>query len=971
MSQLTASSTEFESMSSDNAIHMIERGDTVKVIDEETGATGEGETYPAALEDLAERHRAINAIADTAPAREDGPDVAATVDAVGEPGAARHATAEVVDRPDDLLDRFDDVDMDEAVVDAVIAWTRSQLQAERTERERRFRLIAEHIDEVIYLGSIDLSEVNYINPAYEDIWGRSVEELYEDAEQFLDYIHPADREDYVSVLQGWLADIEQGDCKDRYQQTYRIQRPDGEIRWVRATGYPVLSDDGRDELVGVVTDVTERKQREQELRETEEQFQLVMENVDELIFLSRGIVGSPAADDGDAPDVEPLYLNPAFEDIYGRPVEAVYERPAVLHEAVHQDDRAAYVATLDRMGAAARRDDPQDVYEMTFRIRRPDGEVRWVERSVYPIPPTNGERYLWVAISRDITDQKRREETLETFHEATQDLTAATSRGTACRTAVEAATDVLDFPLVGVYLFDPSTTELQLVAATEHLESSESMATFGPGETLPWQVFVDGNVVRPAHCDKSVFEAGTPDPALVLPLGSHGVMLIGTSDDDIDAETVELAQILAATVAVALDHIEGTREIERREAELHEQQVRADRLDRLNTIIRDIEQATVEQSSNEQILQAVCDRLTEVEPFQVAVVGEWSEGEVPQVSASAGDRAYVESLESAGDIRGRHPAVTAAEDEEVCAVRRLAADTPHSAWEKCALRRGYQAVVAVPLAYEDTVHGVLTIIADNPTAFDEEEQTVLAELGRSIGYELTVLERERALESDTTTELEFHIADDGLLLVTLSAQAACRIELEQPIRRPDGTYSLFCTVEGTTLEEAAGVARRSPTVVTVEIVCGDAEEERGLLEITTTDWVGSLFTRHGVVLREAWADGGTGRLIIEVPGSVALRDLVATFQTQYPATEVLSKHMRQRAVRTLLELQGALAERVTDRQLEVLQTAYSAGYFEWPRDASGEDIATLLGITQPTFNKHLRAAEREAFAMLLERNLPE
>ena len=58
-----------------------------------------------------------------------------------------------------------------------------------------------------------------------------------------------------------------------------------------------------------------------------------------------------------------------------------------------------------------------------------------------------------------------------------------------------------------------------------------------------------------------------------------------------------------------------------------------------------------------------------------------------------------------------------------------------------------------------------------------------------------------------------------------------------------------------------------------------------------------------------------------------------------------------------------ILERVDDNM--TIETAYSAGYFEWPRESSGEAVADLLDITQPTFNKHLRAAEREAFSLLL------
>lgn len=51
---------------------------------------------------------------------------------------------------------------------------------------------------------------------------------------------------------------------------------------------------------------------------------------------------------------------------------------------------------------------------------------------------------------------------------------------------------------------------------------------------------------------------------------------------------------------------------------------------------------------------------------------------------------------------------------------------------------------------------------------------------------------------------------------------------------------------------------------------------------------------------------------------------------------------------------------------EIRQTTAHSGYFEWPRDRTGEEVAASLGITQPTFNGHLRAAERKLCAMLFE-----
>jgi predicted DNA binding protein len=56
---------------------------------------------------------------------------------------------------------------------------------------------------------------------------------------------------------------------------------------------------------------------------------------------------------------------------------------------------------------------------------------------------------------------------------------------------------------------------------------------------------------------------------------------------------------------------------------------------------------------------------------------------------------------------------------------------------------------------------------------------------------------------------------------------------------------------------------------------------------------------------------------------------------------------------------------LTDRQREVVEIAYHSGFFEWPRDSTGEEIAETLGVSPPTVHKHLRAAERKLLAAIL------
>ena len=158
------------------------------------------------------------------------------------------------------------LDVAKALADHVTtALDRVEREQQVRESERRFRLIADRIDEVIYLAEPDFSQVLYVNPAYREIWGQSLETLYDDATAFLDAVDERDRECFEADFESMLADIEAGDPAESYEFEYRLRRPSGEVRWVHSTGYTVeLPGEGR-RFVGIVEDVTERKRREQRL----------------------------------------------------------------------------------------------------------------------------------------------------------------------------------------------------------------------------------------------------------------------------------------------------------------------------------------------------------------------------------------------------------------------------------------------------------------------------------------------------------------------------------------------------------------------------------------------------------------------------------------------------------------------------------------------------------------------------------
>lgn len=128
------------------------------------------------------------------------------------------------------------------------------------ESEERFRQVADHLEQVIWLGSPDLGFRYYTNPAYEKVWGRSVESVYEDPGSPYRAIHPDDYEAAMATIRT----VGQGP----YDARYRVVRPDGSVRWVRSRGYPVRNVRGEVyRVAGITEDVTEAMQAEQEREE--------------------------------------------------------------------------------------------------------------------------------------------------------------------------------------------------------------------------------------------------------------------------------------------------------------------------------------------------------------------------------------------------------------------------------------------------------------------------------------------------------------------------------------------------------------------------------------------------------------------------------------------------------------------------------------------------------------------------------
>ncbi len=141
-----------------------------------------------------------------------------------------------------------------------------RLDAEQAlrESEERFRQLAENITESIFwMSEPTAMKTLYISPAYERIWGRSCDSLYANFMSWIEAIHPDDRQRIQTSYFG-------RSLLGKYDEEYRIIRPDRSIRWIRDRGFPIKNHTGiAYRVVGIAEDITNRKLTEAVLRRTE------------------------------------------------------------------------------------------------------------------------------------------------------------------------------------------------------------------------------------------------------------------------------------------------------------------------------------------------------------------------------------------------------------------------------------------------------------------------------------------------------------------------------------------------------------------------------------------------------------------------------------------------------------------------------------------------------------------------------
>lgn len=245
------------------------------------------------------------------------------------------------------------------------------------ESELRNRALLEVMPDLMFLYDADGVFLDYHTP--------SPDRLMIPPEQFLNR-HFADvlPPDIVEQTQTYHAAAIQTGQVQAFDYTLTV---DGETRYYESRMLPY----GKERVLSIVRDITDRKRVEAQLRESEDRFRQIADNVDEIFFIR------------DLVDSRILYVNPAYEKLWQRPREELYRNPRSFIEMIHPDDLPTVQAFLNRASYP-------DKLDLEYRITRMDGAVRWMWTRYFPIRDDQGNTHRLVGLVKDITERKQAEQ---------------------------------------------------------------------------------------------------------------------------------------------------------------------------------------------------------------------------------------------------------------------------------------------------------------------------------------------------------------------------------------------------------------------------------------------------------------------------------------------------------------------------------------------------------------------------------
>jgi len=635
---------------------------------------------------------------------------------------------------------------------------------------------------------------------------------------------------------------------------------------------------------------------------------------------------------------------------------------------------------LDRIGHSPRRirDTPieemfprhaetlRHCYEDAFAGETGTAELDYCGHELYvqaePVRDADGNVVAAMGVFFDASEWQWCADVCETIEQWSHELLETETESELFGTIIDTATGGLPFSDVTVYRFDESAVTLRPVATSMDIE----LDAVSPGDNLVWETFKrDATVFRDEVPSGAETTVSTPEAyRFAVPFGEDSVIATGVTDGTIsDDRIARAAEILGGVADTALARIRCRAQLQSYDRELRQRTRKLERTQRAVETFRDIVRAAISAESLDALDEAVCDLLARDDATEFVWIGELdrADGRISPRSWSGAEKGCIEQVSTTLE-KSDWPTVRTALRREPIVVDDIASEVGDQRWPPEALERGFRSVMTVPLSHDGITHGVLTLYADQPNAFDELAG-IASDLGNVIGYAITAIQCRNALVAHRSTELEMEITAPACFFVRFVRETGTSVTFEAMTPADDGSTLAFVTAEAP--ERLLEQARETAMVDSARRL--DADTGDGVIEVSFEEsFIGSFLSTYGITLESVSATPEEVRITVSLPPTMTPRRALDIVESEYPDSTLLAKREGRRGDRDSVGNHPTVFDTLTERQYEVLERAYEAGYFETPKEMSGSALAESMDISTSAFHDRLRAAERALFSWLFE-----
>ena len=256
---------------------------------------------------------------------------------------------------------------------------------------------------------------------------------------------------------------------------------------------------------------------------------------------------------------ETVVINEAYEDVWGRNQTDLIDDPSDFVAGIHPEDRSEVRAAMETLSKGT----PVD---MEYRILTDDG-VTWTSVHAEPVL-SDGEVEYVAGFTRDVTERRKRERTLDGLREVASDLMSAETRSEVVDLTIGATERIFDYSIAGIRLVNDDGS-LEMGGTTTDTESilQADFPVYEPGEGFVGEAFESGEprIVDDLSEVDSEMDYGPIGSAISIPLGRHGVLSVGSERvGRFDESDVDFARLLTRLTESALDQVERERTLQDR-----------------------------------------------------------------------------------------------------------------------------------------------------------------------------------------------------------------------------------------------------------------------------------------------------------------------------------------------------------------------------------------------------------------------